>query len=130
MPTLLLTLLAIGGLQGAGSLAGIVQTTDGVAVPRLTLTITGSASSTGVVTDDAGRFRVTTLALGEYQLTVVNQLLTLRVPVSVNLHGQAERVSLTVVPADVKESVNVSAPAAETPLSVAPGMTVSVISEQ
>jgi len=130
MPALLLALLAIGGLEGSGSLAGIVQTTDGLAVPRLTLTITGSASSIEVVTDDAGRFRVTTLPVGEYQLTVVGQRLTLRAPVSVKLNGQDERVSLIVVPAGVKESVNVSAPAAETPLSVAPGMTVSVISEQ
>ena len=59
---------------------------------------------------------------GEYRLTVVSQLLTFRVPVSVSFHGQNERVLLTVVPANIRESVSVSAPADEAPLSVSPGM--------
>jgi vitamin B12 transporter len=130
MLALLVAFLAAGGLQASGSLAGIVQTPDGLAVPRLTVTVTGSTQSTDVVTDDTGRFRVAALPSGEYRLTVVSQLLILRAAVIVNLHGQDEHVSLIVVPADVKESVNVSAPAAETPLSVSPGMTVSVITEQ
>jgi len=130
MSAVLIAVIAICGLQGSGSLTGIVQTADGLAVPRLTLTIAGPNSSVDVVTDDAGRFRLAAPPDGDYQLTVVNQLLTLRAPVSVSLHGQDERVLLTVIPADIKESVSVSAPAAEAPLSVSPGMTVSVMTDQ
>src|SRR5262249_20125508 len=58
MPELLMALIALFGLQGTGSLTGIVQTADGLAVPRFTLTIPAPNSSVAVVTDDAGRFRL------------------------------------------------------------------------
>src|SRR5262249_38935245 len=130
MSAVLMAVIAIFGLQGSGSLTGMIQTADGLAVPRLTLTIAGPDRSVDVVTDDAGRFSAGALPDGDYQLAVVSQLLTLRAPVSVSLHGQDERVLLTVVPADIKESVSVSARAAEAPLSVSPGMTVSVLTDQ
>jgi hypothetical protein len=130
MSAVFMAVIAVLGLQGSGSLAGIVQTADGLTVPRLTLTIAGPARTVDVVTDDAGRFRLAALPDGDYQLTVVSQLLTLRAPISVSLHGQDERLLLTVVPADIKESISVSAPAAEAPLSGSPGMTVSVMTDQ
>jgi vitamin B12 transporter len=130
MLALLVALLATGGLQGSGSLAGIVQTPDGLAVPRLTITVTGSTQSIDVVTDDTGRFRVTALPSGEYRLTLASQLFALRAPVSLSLHGQDDHVSLVVVPAGIRESVTVSAPSAETLLSASPGTTVSVMTEQ
>jgi vitamin B12 transporter len=130
MSAVLMAVIAVLGLQSSGSLTGIVQTADGLTVPRLTLTIAGPARTVDVLTDDAGRFRLAALPDGDYQLTVVSQLLTLRAPISVSLHGQDERLLLTVVPADVKESISVSAPAAEAPLSGSPGMTVSVMTDQ
>jgi hypothetical protein len=130
MSAVLMAIIAVFGLQGSGSLTGIVQTADGLTVPRLTLTIAGPASSVDVVTDDAGRVRLAPLPDGDYQLTVLSQLVTFRAPVRVSLHGQDERVLLTVVPADIKESVSVSAPVADAPLSVSPGMTVSVMTDQ
>jgi len=129
MSAVFMAVIVVCGMQGSGSLTGIVQTADGLAVPRLTLTIAGSGDSIEVVTDDAGRFHLTLLPDGDYQLTVVSQPLTFRTPASVRLHGQDERVLLTVVPANIQESVSVSAPAAEVPLSVSPGMTVSVMTD-
>src|SRR5262245_13506383 len=130
MSAILVAVIATFASQGSGSLAGIVQTADGLGVPRLTLTIAGPDSSVDVVTDNAGRFRLAPLPDGDYRLTVVNQLLTLRAPVNLSLHGQDERVLLTVIPATIRESVSVSARAAEAPLSVSPGMTVSVLTDQ
>jgi vitamin B12 transporter len=112
--------------QAAGTLAGTVKTSDGVLVPHLALTLRGPAVSQSVVTGPDGRYRVTSLAAGEYTLSVDAPGFVLSPEPRVRLGDGEATLDISLAPAPVREQLVVTATRTEA-LQSTLGVTVSAL---
>ena len=66
----LLTCVAVQAQQTTGTLSGVVQDETGGVIPGVEVTAvnTGTAATRAVVSDDEGRYRISQLAPGTYEL--------------------------------------------------------------
>ncbi len=101
----------------AGSLEGVVRTSDGVALPGVALTLDGPAGARRLTSGPDGAFQVTGLPAGEYHASVDAPGLVLREPATVAVGTGEARLDLVLAPAPVAERVVVSATRSEATLS-------------
>ncbi len=113
----------------AGSLVGIVRTSDGLALPGVAVTLDGPAGERRVITGPDGAFRAGGLAAGEYTASVDAPGLALRTPATVTVGAGESRLDLVLAPAPVSERVVVSATRGEATLSSL-GMAADVLDRE
>lgn len=101
----------------AGSLEGVVRTSDGVALPGVALTLDGPAGGRRLTSGPDGAFQVSGLPAGEYHASVDAPGLVLREPATVAVGTGEARLDLVLAPAPVAERVVVSATRGEATLS-------------
>jgi vitamin B12 transporter len=122
LPVLVMALLsaaasATAAVQGVGSLAGVVRTSDGVALPGVAVTLAGPAGERRITTGPDGAFHAGRLSPGEYEASVDAPGLVLRAPTTVTVGDGDARLDLVLAPAPVSERVLVSATRGEATLS-------------
>jgi outer membrane cobalamin receptor len=126
-------LLALGAAAAAGtptgSLEGLVQTSDGLALPGVAVTLGGPAGERRVAAGPDGTFRAGGLAAGEYTVSVDAPGLELRPPARAVVGTGASRLDLVLAPAPVSERVVVSATRGEATLSSL-GISADVLDRQ
>jgi len=116
-----LSLLAVPGgtaIGPAGSLVGLVRTSDGLALPGVAVTLEGPRGERRTTTTGPdGSFRADTLAAGEYAAEVDAPGLVLRGPSRATVGTAEARLDLVLAPAPVSERIVVSATRGEATLS-------------
>ncbi|HYN04087.1 MAG TPA: TonB-dependent receptor [Vicinamibacteria bacterium] len=112
-----------------GALAGIVRTSDGLALPGVAVTLDGPSGERRVTTGPDGTFRTSGLAEGEYSASVDAPGLRLREPATAAVGAAEGRLDLVLAPAPVSERVVVSATRGEATLSSL-GVSADVIDRQ
>jgi outer membrane cobalamin receptor len=120
--TFLSFLLAASGAMAAdpapaGSLAGVVRTSDGLALPGVAVVVDGPAGERRVTTGPDGSYRALALASGSYTLRVDAPGLALREGATVSVASSEATRDLVLVPEPVRERVVVSATRGEATLS-------------
>jgi vitamin B12 transporter len=109
----------------AGSLVGLVRTSDGLALPAVAVTLEGPERRTTTTGPD-GWFRIGALEAGDYTASVDSPGLALRGPASARVGSGESRLDLVLAPAPVSERVVVSATRGEATLSTL-GVSASVL---
>ncbi|HUO35135.1 MAG TPA: carboxypeptidase-like regulatory domain-containing protein [Candidatus Acidoferrum sp.] len=97
--------------QSEAALSGTVKDSSGAAVPGATVDIRNSETGARrtVTTDDAGRFGVTSLPVGSYQVTAAKTGFRTSESTGINLVvGQSAQLSLVLHVGDVHQTVEVS----------------------
>ena len=112
-----------------GALAGVVRTSDGLALPGVAVTLDGPAGERRVTTGPDGTFRASGLAAGEYAASVDAPGLELREPSTARVGAGESRLDLVLAPAPVSERVVVSATRGEATLSSL-GVSADVLDRQ
>jgi hypothetical protein len=98
--------------QGEASLWGFVSDTSGAAVPGAAVTVVNleTGSTRALVTDEAGRFNATALAVGHYEVIVAKAGFQSNRRANIALVvGQREEVDLIIQVGDVHQTVEVPA---------------------
>src|SRR5262249_33062644 len=123
---------AVHAQAGAG-LAGTVRTADGTPVPNLVLVLRGPGGVRTVVTGPEGRYRVSGLEAGRYQVALRAPGFLLagspEAEVSAGSAGPPATLDLTLAPAPVREHVVVAATRDEAALSTV-GVTATVLDSE
>ncbi len=133
VPLLVLCLLATAARvtaagAPAGSLEGVVRTSDGVALPGVAVRLDSPGGERHVTTGPEGTFRVS-LPAGTYELSVDAPGLSLRSAATATVGAGESRVELVLGPAPVSERVVVSATRGEATLSSL-GVSADVLDRQ
>ncbi len=123
-----LLLSSVPGVH-AGALSGSVQTSDGLPVPHLALTLRGPASSQSILTGPDGRYHVNGLASGEYAVSVQAPGFVLSPEPRVQVGDGEAVLDVTLAPAPVREQVVVTATRTEAAASTV-GVTVSALDRE
>ena len=110
----------------AGTLAGVVRTSDGLPLPGVAVALEGPAGVRRVTTGPDGSFRAAGLAAGSYSVLVDAPGLELRDDATVSVGAGETRLDLVLSPAPVAERVVVSATRGEATLSTL-GVSVDVL---
>jgi vitamin B12 transporter len=113
----------------AGSLAGVVRTSDGLLIPGVAVTLDGPGGERRVTTGPDGTFRAPGLAAGEYTASVDAPGLELRSPATATVGAGESGIDLVLAPAPVSEHVVVSATRGEATLSSL-GVSADVLDRQ
>src|SRR5581483_678420 len=108
-----LTLLTVAGLraQGNATIVGVVTDSSGAVVPGATVTLTNERTGLkqGAVSDAAGRYTFPQLAIGEYQIGVVQPGFKKFAVTGIQLTAeQALTVNVTLQLGQVSETLEVS----------------------
>jgi vitamin B12 transporter len=112
-----------------GALAGVVRTSDGLALPGVAVNLDGPAGGRRVTTGPDGTFRASRLAPGEYTASVDAPGLELREPSTATVGAGESGLDLVLAPAPVSEHVVVSATRGEATLSSL-GVSADVLDRQ
>jgi vitamin B12 transporter len=126
---LVLLVSSVAHAQAAGTLTGLVRTSDGQVVAHLALTVNGPGGSQTVVIDPDGRYRATGLAPGDYTLSLQSAGFVLSPEPPVSLGDSVATLDLSLFPAPVREHVVVTATRTEAAQSTL-GVTVSALDEE
>jgi vitamin B12 transporter len=113
----------------AGSLAGTVRTSDGLALPGVAVAVDGSRVERRLTTGPDGGFVVPDLAPGSYTIGVDAPGLELVAPARARIGDGETRVALVLKPAPVAERLVVSATRGEATLSTL-GVSVEVLDRE
>ncbi|MBI4446713.1 MAG: TonB-dependent receptor [Acidobacteria bacterium] len=111
----------------SGTIFGSVRDASGLVTPGVSVTAThiGTATERAIITDDAGRFRLASLPLGEYQLKaeLPGFKAEVRTGILVTI-GSEIKVDFTLVVGEVSEEMTISAnpPAVETTTGTLAGL--------
>jgi vitamin B12 transporter len=129
----LASLLAVGALAAppAGAVVGVVQTTDGLVLPGVGVTLASEATGQQrrVLTGPDGGYRADELPAGDYRAVVDAPGLAIAGPARVTVEGIEVRLDLVLSPAPVAERVVVSATRGEATLSSL-GVATSVLDRE
>jgi vitamin B12 transporter len=134
LPLLVVGLLSSRSLSAAAptptaSLAGVVRTSDGLALPGVAVTLEGPTGERRLTTGPEGTFVAAGLVAGTYTLSVDAPGLEMRGPRTAAVGAGETRLDLVLAPAPVSERVVVSATRGEATLSSI-GIAVDVLDRQ
>ncbi len=129
LPSLAAVLHASEPSPAAGSLAGTVRTSDGLALPHVAVLLRGPAGSYQVTTGTDGSYRIARLASGEYEASVDAPGLQLSGPSKAAVGPGPARLDLVLGAAPVREHLVVSATRGEAATSTL-GMATDVLDRE
>ena len=120
---------AIQAQETGGSLTGDVKDTDGLSLPGVTITASGTGGSKNSFTDTSGRFTITGLVPGNYDVTAELSGFVTITQTDVAVSTGENIISFVMRPGGLTELIVVTASKVETSLINAPA-TMSVVTSE